>query len=203
MVSFRTQSNSSPHLILFGGVQIFINTSRTVLGDTWIYDIESFTWRELTNFTQSPLARYGHGGILLNDSQLLVFGGTSQNFANLNDTWLLDLNSNNWQLLNTTATNSSTPDSRSEHVMALFNGIGGPLILMWGGCISTFAEPYPYCNSNYQSSALNLTWIFSPSNMTWTSRPIPNTPAYWNAAVSEIRIQGVQCLLQFGGVTNG
>jgi hypothetical protein len=81
-------------LLLFGG-----NTGSSLSNELWSFDLLAAVWRQLTAqasavFGPWPSAREGHAMVTINQTTLLVFGGSSEGFGNASDfnvVWSLDV----------------------------------------------------------------------------------------------------------------
>ena len=83
----------SNRVILFGGVS---RLYEPVLDDTWAYDYEQNTWKELTPEAH-PSARAWHV-MVSTPLGVLLFGGSSKHDpSTYNDTWIYDSESNQWK----------------------------------------------------------------------------------------------------------
>lgn len=82
-------------LVLFGG------RGSGNLSDTWIYDIETNIWHEVTG--SGPEARFGMGAAYdALRNQVLIFGGEGDDLYN--DVWAFDVATEVWSKLETTGT---------------------------------------------------------------------------------------------------
>ncbi len=81
-------------LVLFGG-----RDGSKTLGDTWVFDLASNTWREV-KASPSPEARFGHSAAFDPKSKrVLIFAGQAGGF--FNDVWAFDAAKETWQKLET------------------------------------------------------------------------------------------------------
>jgi hypothetical protein len=90
-------------VILFGGNSSTSGLTLTGLGDTWALDMETGAWTQLE--IDGPPARLFHASTHVttaSEDSLYVFGGTP-NFDGpfMNDTYVFDLASNTWSLVET------------------------------------------------------------------------------------------------------
>ena len=130
LVSF----NSS--VILFGGYN-----SSVTFNDTWMFDLNSNTWRSDTTFN-SPTGRYAHSGTVV-DGKMLVFGGHSGT-GFLNDLWTYDPSNPTWTL-----SAAAGPSARQAHVAS---AVGDNLII-FGGYNGA------YLNDLWQYDVLSDAWM--------------------------------------------
>jgi len=115
-----------PSLVLFGGY-----CDRPWTGgynDTWQYIIQTNKWIKLSN-TTAPSARYGHSGVVFNNT-LVIYGGMStQNINNpppydvyYGDVWSLQLyGGGNSSWVNVLPDTEKGPGRRQGHQTALVN----------------------------------------------------------------------------------
>lgn len=95
-------------LILFGG-----RARGTVLGDTWIFDLETNAWREIQ--TPAPSPRFGFQAVYdSKSSAVYLFGGQKEAF--FNDTWKFDTVTETWSEIQT---QGDKPDIRYGHGVTL------------------------------------------------------------------------------------
>lgn len=161
--------------VLFGGTD-----GDSHLNDTWIFDPNSHTWTNV--ITSNPPAPRAFASMVydtLSDT-FILFGGEDGNNG-LNDTWIFDLKTLSWTLLNT----SSAPPPRANASMAI--NLANGLCLLFGG--------------DDGNTYLNDTWIFNTSNKNWTQLNLSASPiARTGACLSFDSSQGKFIL--FGGRGN-
>jgi N-acetylneuraminic acid mutarotase len=109
-------------IVLFGG---YSNGSN--LNDTWAFNTLTNTWTNLTT-PSSPPARFG-SSMDFNPciGQIILFGGGVYPGSYLDDTWVFNSSTNDWQEL----TLSGNPGAR-EFANIAFNPINGSIILFGG-----------------------------------------------------------------------
>ncbi len=155
------------------------------LQDTWTYDLNTNTWTKM-NPSVSPPARIA-GQMVYDDKrdQVIMFGGLSpdEDYA-LNDTWIYDLGSNNW----TEVTTSVSPEDRCLGVAAY--DLESDRMILFGG--------YRFALDNPD----NETWIYNPSNHTWTNMTTAISPAPRFDAACAYDIHADRFLV-FGGTPSG
>ena len=112
------------------------------LDDTWVLDMPSNTWREVTSDVK-PVGRQYHTIVPAISSQGLVkailFGGQDASRSARNDTWILDVASGAWTLVDP----QGAPSPRYNHASVFIPGYGmvvyggrngnGPLSELWRG----------------------------------------------------------------------
>lgn len=76
-------------------------TAQGYLDDTWVLDLETLIWRNVTPGGALPLKRCWHSAAPLGWTQLVLFGGCSTPLGPCpqGDTWLFDLNHAVWRAL--------------------------------------------------------------------------------------------------------
>ena len=97
-------------LLVFGGNYITKNWQQVFLGDLWIFDMASRSWRQLGDEVQEPGRRYGFGG----------FDGSND----LGDLWSFSLENHTWDLLA-----KDGPDPRYCPALGIVDGD----IILFGG----------------------------------------------------------------------
>jgi hypothetical protein len=109
-------------LVLFGG------QSSGAIGDTWLFDLNTNTWREIQP-ERVPEKRFFAASIYdPMKHQMLLFGGSGS--ERFDDAWALDLNSNKWNLLSLDGTK---PSARHSHSMILIESERRALIFGGNG----------------------------------------------------------------------
>ncbi len=129
---------NSQKLVMFGGY--IGGTGGHMFGDTWLWDGTNWT---NANPSSSPSERDGTAMAYDEDtSQLILFGGFNWtcDYGSCDDTWAWT--GTNWTQL----TPPTTPDYRSEHMMAYDSS--SHQLVMFGG---------------YVDSQVNETWVYASS----------------------------------------
>lgn len=138
-------------VILFGG-----GIGRG-LDDTWVYDLESNTWTQMNPSTK-PSARSGHSMVYdPTSSKVILFGGYDGSLW-LNDTWIYDLLSDTWTVMNP----PTKPNGRFGHSMVY--DINLSKTILFGG-------------DNNISPFLADTWIYDLPSNTWTQMNPSSKPS--------------------------
>lgn len=133
-------------LLLFGGR----DATGTWLGDTWVFEVETSTWTQLTPAT-SPPARNAHAMALVEPGTVVLFGGTATGGGGgLADTWSFDVAAEEWTQL----APPLSPPPRFQHEMV---AIGNAQALVFGG------------RPNGGGSETADTWRFDAASGTWTN----------------------------------
>ena len=79
-------------MYLFGGFAFTV-----AYNDVWALDLLAMQWRILSSSGDSvPSPRYGHGLVLVSESEALLFGGATVVDQPLNDTWLCTIANDTW-----------------------------------------------------------------------------------------------------------
>ena len=139
-------------VVLFGGY----GRDEAKCDDTWVYDVASNTWTEMSPLTH-PQARYG--GVMVYDTytgKTLLFGGhmvqTSPPYDSLgyeNEVWAYDYGADEWEKLAT----QNKPPARYWHDLA-YDPVGNRMILFGG--------------SQGGGNDLGDTWVYSCRDAKWT-----------------------------------
>ncbi|MBC8167381.1 MAG: hypothetical protein H7Y20_16120 [Bryobacteraceae bacterium] len=125
----------------------FTNSGR--FDDTWAFDFNSDSWRDLSPSGTRPLKRCLHHAVVDSaNSQMYLYGGCASGFGPcpLGDLWAFDLSSGRW----TEKTTQLKPPPREHYGMG-FEAVRGRL-LIFGGSGSGF---------------LNDTWEYDPRSVSW------------------------------------
>ncbi len=134
-------------IFLFGGELEY--ESKVFLNVTWSYDYLMNTWYILS-IENSPNTRLNHGMVYdSKNQQIILFGGRDTHTYNqLSDTWIFDINENEWTQLNI----SNSPPNRSD--MSFYYDDVLEALIIFGGY------------SQYDTR-LDDTWCFYTQNNTW------------------------------------
>ena len=103
-------------LILFGG-----RSAAGPLDDTWVFDLATRTWRELTTPARPPARFSLVAGLDRERDRLLIATGQGVAGAVLDDAWALDLSSETWSELNPAG---PLPDARYGSAGGMFEAGG-------------------------------------------------------------------------------
>ena len=137
----------SNQIFLFGGINDF--ESDVFLNDTWVYDLTDSEWKQLqTEISPSP--RFNHA--LVYDPTLesvVLFGGVSPGtFVRLSDTWIFNLQSLEWTLIE-----ENGPMGERTDMTLIHDSVTEKIIFFGGG--------------DNDESKHNDMWYFDYSNHTW------------------------------------
>jgi len=143
-------------MFLFGGEFEYEND--VFLNNTWKYNYSSNTW-QILSITTSPRARSNHGMVYdSKNQQIILFGGLdTKTYDQLNDTWIFNLNENQWTQLNI----SNSPPVRSD--MSFYYDDVLEALIIFGG--------YTLYNQ-----LIDDTWCFYTQNNTWVEVNATNSP---------------------------
>uniref|UniRef100_A0A7S4RZ93 Uncharacterized protein n=1 Tax=Alexandrium monilatum TaxID=311494 RepID=A0A7S4RZ93_9DINO len=177
--SLSSLGRGSRRLCLFGGVSA---ASGNMLDDTWLLEMPSTPdqaarWRRVDTRGLRPPGRAHHDAVVVMERWLIVHGGLLENGCRFDDTWRLDLDSEEpaWERLGLEA--SPRPVPRYHHSLV---ATGAGKLLLFGG-------------HNFARHALNDAWVLDagsasaePADMEWRQlggsfRPRPR--AYHAAVV--------------------
>ena len=89
--------------------QITVNTSILIYGgvdkdgkyfdDMWTYDLVTKYWKKIAINGEIPKARQGHSALLIDNDQMLIFGGKIGNIFEINEFWKFDLNTKRFSII--------------------------------------------------------------------------------------------------------
>ena len=89
--------------------QVTINTSIVIYGgvdkdgncfdDLWMYDLITNGWKKIQVNGEIPKARQGHTALLVDNDQILFFGGKIANIFEVNELWKFDMSTNRFELI--------------------------------------------------------------------------------------------------------
>ncbi|MCA9704968.1 MAG: hypothetical protein KDK70_03850 [Myxococcales bacterium] len=142
------------------------------------------TYRQLMPET-SPSPRFNAGLTATDDGRVVLFGGRGADGIRLADTWVYDVDQNEWtdQLV------VDAPSARDTHTLAY---LGGGRVLLFGGNETNGPDETP----------LSDTWVFDLGTQAWTELlPATSPPARFQHAMTAVGEDLV--LLQGGRVDFG
>ncbi|MEW5760666.1 MAG: kelch repeat-containing protein, partial [Candidatus Thermoplasmatota archaeon] len=124
-------------IVLFGGYD-----GSACRGGTWVYDLSDDQWEEKSP-SNEPSPRRKHAmATIYNDDKVVLFGGKGSVSHN-DDTWIYDLNNNQWYK----KFSSNKPSARSAHAIGgIYNN---DRVVLFGG----------YDSSAYKHD----TWVYDPA----------------------------------------
>ena len=85
-------------IIIYGGV----DKDGKCFDDIWKFYLISNSWKKILINGEIPKARQGHTAILVDDNQILFFGGKTANIFENNELWKFDLELNRFDLIQAT-----------------------------------------------------------------------------------------------------
>jgi hypothetical protein len=139
-------------LVYLAGPQaafMFDGWGNTVLNDGWKFSVPAQSWSQVVPYGTGPTARYGHGLVPLDDSRLLLFGGSDYGNNFSNETWIYDTQTNCW-------TQSISPVSPSPRAFfALTADPGNNKVVLFGG-------------KDQEGNLLSDTWVFDIASSSWS-----------------------------------
>jgi N-acetylneuraminic acid mutarotase len=140
-------------ILLFGGKNIV--WTKDELNDTWIFDLTTKEWTDVTPPTgDNPSVRHSHEIVYVGSDKAIMFGGTHSSDY-YNDVWEFDTANYEWtELMVNDPSPTGQPEVRSSHSMVY---VDDNKILMFGG-------------SNWVSDIVYFddTWIYDVSGNSWT-----------------------------------
>ena len=126
----------SDRVLLFGGITEAGRFSVTYSDETWAYDFNTNTWKNMAPAT-GPSGRSGHVMVYDAESDRVILFGDS---LGSDDTWAYDLNTNTWTNMNP----PSDPSARADHAMT-YDAESDRVILFGGRTVTGLDdEPWAY-----------------------------------------------------------
>ena len=154
-------------VLLYGGLTF--DETEEFLDDVWIFADDSWT-QVNSSLHNSPGPRFGHSLVSLggggNSGAVMMFGGVYQGdneSTTVQDTWVFDSSTRNWQEIKTNSTEFGLPPPRQGHATALTKVFDVDAVLMYGGYDSPSAD-FEDGNGTY---VLKDTWMLYMDSMTW------------------------------------
>ena len=135
-------------MLLFGGYR-----NEEYLDDTWAYDTKTSDWVQLQT-TGNPPARSQHGMVYDPDrDEILLFGGRGTRTQPLHDTWSLDLDTLQWNML---PPPSGAPHPRArDHVQMARDPLSGITVIRG----HSLGEELPDETWHFDTEARTWTWV--------------------------------------------
>ena len=174
----------SDRTILYGGLGV-IDT----LGDTWAYDLNTNTWENMNPNPAPPTSNTHATAYDTESDRTILFGGVTVLgvgiFAELNETWAYDYNSNTW----TNMEPALPPRARLGHRMAY--DADSDLVILLGG----------HTGFGSSAEAFRDTWAYDYNANIWTElAPAGQPTANHNAVAYDAESDRV---IHFGGEIGG
>jgi len=143
-------------IVSFGGTFTSTYTVTSIYNDIWAYNFRTNTWR-LVNAGGSgsnfPSPRLGPAGIYKPESDsYFIFGGISEYFVPLGDTWEYRFATNSWHFINTT----SSPSPRYD-MLCVYDSLRDAMLIYGGETLSGYSYVIP----------TDVMWEFSFITKTW------------------------------------
>ena len=153
-------------MLLFGG-RGNGSIQGDLFNDLWAFDLENQIWREITS-SSPPSPRLSPGMVYDPDRhQIILFGGYGKR-GRLNDTWLFDLGSYEWEEIHP----EISPPARSDLGMA-FDGLNQVAVMFGGYCLDHQRD---YCGD---------TWYFDPGMNSWREVfPVESPPVMYGHSLN-------------------
>ncbi len=148
-------------------VYMFGGQKSEFYNDTWKFDTQTETWGEVQTQGDKPDIRYGHGVTLDTKNNRLVISHGFARDGRHNDTWTLDLSTNQWTEL---TPSGDKPLNRCLHDIAYATNTNA--VYLFGGCSSGFG-PCPQGDLWSLDLATNQWTLASPQGETPSARENP------------------------------
>ncbi|HKZ49204.1 MAG TPA: kelch repeat-containing protein [Thermoplasmata archaeon] len=147
--------SGSDQTVLFGG---YAGVDRS---ETWAYDVEANTWVDRNPATR-PSSRDGHGMAYDSESdRIVLFGGWNRaGYADSNETWAYDYETNQWTNMNPPV----APPAR--HYVGMAYDAGSDLVVLFGGYVG---GPI--------ATRLGDTWTYDLNTNTWAEVTPATSPS--------------------------
>ena len=208
-------------VVLFGGVDGY-----TGLSDTWVYDVKTNTWTNLSP-QESPAGRTTEIASISGDDKIVLFGGSDYD-KTYGDTWVYDLSDNKW------IPAASGPSERTAQAMANIDSTDK--VVMFGGFYygARLADTWVYSQNTNQWEQKNIsspsardghsmatmfgddkvvmfggqgydpasgTWVYSLSDNKWSEKSTASSPVV-RSSLTMAGIYGTKDVLMFGGTNH-
>jgi len=161
---------------LFGG-----GTDSGLSDETWAYDSSTNIWEDL-NPTSKPSARQNYAMAYDSDTnKIVLFGGNIQGDI-IDDTWVYDVSSNDWEEIEISG---DKPSKRTVHGMA-YDPVHKKVILFGG----------------YDDDYDNETWVYDVEEETW-ERKYPTVSPPPTCYINLVYNPNIKKTMFFGGRNEG
>ncbi|OGU40818.1 MAG: hypothetical protein A2X61_15690 [Ignavibacteria bacterium GWB2_35_12] len=152
-------------VLMFGG-ESYETTNSELMNDTWIFNLGTLKWTEKKP-VKNPLSRYDFVLSQISDGKVLLFGGDIGAGDYVSDTWIYDIQENNW--INISTNYPYRPPPCANAIMAQ---IDAGKTLFYGG---------------WQFQYLTDTWLFNLLEQKWIKiEPLSNPGNMGNSSMSNI-----------------
>jgi len=151
----------SDKVILFGGFGCS-SVNDPVFNDTWAYDYNSNTWRQLNPQNSPPNRMYASMAYNSEKNKIILWGGRLLEPLADNSLWEYDFTINNWTEIQTT----DGPTASYAYPAMVFIPSKNELILFGGGILETA----------FVGKQVNDTWKFDCENNKWAVINTKNSP---------------------------
>ncbi|RCK64275.1 Kelch repeat-containing protein 3 [Candida viswanathii] len=173
-------------LILFGGEVNEGHVSK-FYNDLYTYSIDNDTWRKISS-KNAPLPRSSHAMCSHPSGVVLMFGGEfsspkQSTFYHYGDTWILDVETKEWQKLDV----KKGPSARSGHRLAVWKNY----IILHGG----------FRDLGTMTTYLSDVWLFDISEFKWTQVEFPPTHPIPDARSGHSLLPCADGAVVYGGYT--
>ena len=137
-------------IFVFGGINI---QTQEVFNDLLIFDTENLSWTNAntTNERIKPSCRNSHSAVLLNENKLLFFGGSSPTQGPMNDMYLLNISTCDFEKV--TPATGTLPSPRDLHAACTVTLDDKEFMYISGGRTS--------------DNVVNEVWKFDILNLQW------------------------------------
>ena len=91
----HSQITVDSSILIYGGV----DKDGRYFNDMWTYNIMDKVWKKININGEIPKARQGHSALLIDNDQMLIFGGKIANIFEVNEFWKFDLNTKRFSII--------------------------------------------------------------------------------------------------------
>lgn len=173
---------------IFGGA---ISKSNTVFNTLHVYD-QNF---QATALPSTMYGRYGHAACVLSDGKLVVIGGVnsvngSNSLAPMNNVWVFDPSSNQWNIQGVNVSGSRAPSPASDLTAVVTDD---DKIMVFGGDNGAGQRGRQY---------LNTVAILDTKTWTWTVPTVSGIPPSRRSFAVGALLDGKHLTVAFGSSSN-
>ncbi|OLS21282.1 MAG: N-acetylneuraminate epimerase [Candidatus Heimdallarchaeota archaeon LC_2] len=185
--------NKFDKILLYGGVNEFLDENYTIINDMWVYNYENNTWTEIFPETLPP-PRFFHSMIYDDKNEITIMYGGTNGVDDYFESWAFDFTNQDWRFLST-----NNLAKYSVGTEALYDNHQDKMILLGGTIGSAILESDRSIESEILNNGSHMEfWYFDYNANTWTFQEVTAGPKNGMGHAAIYDIQNSQIVL-YGG----